>query len=73
VGKYQVQAVNRSSATGRVVSVKLWGEHDYRKDRDGNPLRCLKTISLERFSSSIYRPPTDDERRQFAEEKKAAQ
>ena len=72
VGKFQVQQVNRSSATGKVVSVKLWGEHDYRKDSDGNPLRCLKTVSLERFSASIYRPPTDEERQQFAADKKAA-
>lgn len=72
VGKFQVQQVNRSAATGKVVSVKLWGEHDYKKDSDGNPLRCLKTVSLERFSASIYRPPTDEERQQFAADKKAA-
>lgn len=81
VGKCQIQGVNRSPVTGKVVSVKLWGEQDWYRGEPvlrpdgsyGAPL-VLKSINIERFKEGIYRAPTPEELQEFKErtkEKKA--
>lgn len=72
IGRHQIQAVNKSPATGRVTSVKLWGEKDYYRGEPvlradgtyGAPL-VLKSVNIERMGESVYRAPTDEERAAF--------
>lgn len=71
----QIQKVNRSTATGRVVSVQLWGtstgytkESNYTKS-ETRP--CLCNVNIERKGEAVYRAPTDEERHAFQGEKKA--
>lgn len=54
VGRYQIHKINKSPATGRVVSVNV-------ADDDGQ----LHKICLERFGENVYRPPTEEERETF--------
>jgi hypothetical protein len=72
-GWKQIQGVNKSSATGRVTSVKVWGtttgysrESNY-TERSTKP--CLVNINVERLPEDAYMPPTDTERETFAAEK----
>lgn len=75
LGNKQIQKVNISPATGRVVSVQIWGESNlYTKEsgyteRDTKP--CLLRIKTERLASDTYRAPTDEELAAFKAEKKA--
>lgn len=76
IGGHQIQSVNKSPVTGRVVSVKIWvqstgytAESNYTK-RETKPR--LATRNIERLGEAAYRPPTDEERAQFQAEKKAA-
>ena len=65
IGSKQIQKVNKSPATGRVVSVQVWGESQYTKEK------CLLNLNIERLKSDIYRAPTPEEKQAFEDEKKA--
>lgn len=78
VGSHQIHKVNKSNATGRVVSVGVmvptngkneWG-NPYPEGTD--PGKRLVTIETERMASTIYRAPSEEEKAAFAEAKKAA-
>lgn len=80
IGGHQIQKVNKSAVTGRVVSVALWGEETgYWKD-DGyktrSTRRVLQTVNIERLGESVYRAPTPEELEAFTaaqkQQKKAA-
>jgi hypothetical protein len=64
-GRYQVAKVNKSPATGRVVSIGVWGEHPWKTKADGTPLVCVQAINIERLPKDSYRAPTDEEREAF--------
>ncbi len=77
LGNRQIQKVNKSNATGRVVSVELrymsetdkWGN----AWRDGKGARMLSAlINVERLAANAYRAPTDEERAKFLADKKQA-
>lgn len=70
-GRHQVQKVNRSAVTGRVVSVGVIGPHPWRRNDDGTPVIGVQTINIERLPADSYRAPTDEERAAFAAKKKA--
>jgi hypothetical protein len=79
IGKYQVQKVNKSPVTGRVVSVQIIAPSRAYYDRlgkqysDENPRPLtIHTLNVERLGSEVYRAPTDEERAAFADAKKAA-
>jgi hypothetical protein len=66
---YQIQKVNRSTATGRVVSVQVWGtstgytrESNYTK-QETRPR--LVNVNIERKGEAIYREPTPEELAEF--------
>lgn len=63
-GKTQVQGVNKSPATGRVVSVKVNGQ-----DHRGNP--AVISINVERLGADAYRAPTAEELKAFKAAKNA--
>lgn len=76
LGSHQIQKVNKSSVTGRVVSVAVkvatngrdrWGN----EDKNAPPFR-LAQIDTERLSVDSYRPPTEEELAAFHAEKKEA-
>ncbi|MDX9972243.1 MAG: DUF3560 domain-containing protein [FCB group bacterium] len=75
IGKHQVQKVNKSPATGRVVSVQVWGttrgytkESGY-KQEETRP--CLITLETERLPPNAYRAPTPEEKAEFDAARKA--
>jgi hypothetical protein len=79
IGKYQVQKVNKSPATGRVVSVQIIAPSRANYDRQGKPYSddnprplTIHTLNVERLGSEVYRAPTEEERAAFADAKKAA-
>jgi hypothetical protein len=69
LGKHQLHKVNKSLATGRVVSVEIrymsetnrWGN----AWPDGKPRLISQLIKTERMGADAYRPPTDEERAAF--------
>ena len=65
IGNTQIQAVNRSPVTKRVVSVKVLGPKSWHRGPEPAPI-VLKTCNIERLPEGAYRAPTDDERAQFA-------
>jgi len=74
-GWRQIHQVFKSPATGRVTSVKLMGyksgyteESGYTKHETNE---ALVTVNVERLPAEAYRPPTDEEREQFAKATKA--
>lgn len=79
-GWKQVQSVNRSPVTKRVVSVKVWGTSSgYTKEsgyKEYATVPRLVSMNIERAGADSYRAPTDEERAQFAtatkERKRAA-
>lgn len=77
LGSRQIEKVNKSNATGRVVSVLVRDAHPSNCNHYGNPWpdgkpRVLShTIKTERLAADVYRPPTDEERAAFAEKRKA--
>jgi hypothetical protein len=71
IGRHQVLKVNKSSATGRVVSVGIWGPHPWRKDAEGRSEMGVQLVNVERFGEDIYREPTNLELALFAEEQAA--
>jgi hypothetical protein len=64
IGKHQIHKVNKSPATGRVVSVTLkiagdrWG-----RTNEGHHFR---PFNIQRLPEGAYRAPTDAERQEFA-------
>lgn len=76
IGGHQIQKVNRSNATGRVVSVGVMVRTNGR-NRWGNPDPSapefrLEVVNIERLSESSYRAPTPEELEAFHGAKKAA-
>ncbi len=78
LGTHQIQKVNKSNVTGRVVSVAvLVPTHGC--NRYGNPYpegvkaptHRLENIETERLASSVYRPPTPEELEKFLADRKA--
>jgi hypothetical protein len=74
IGTRQIQKVNKSSVTGRVVSVALWGttrgftrESGY-KVEETRP--CLVNVETERLPADAYRPPTEEELTAFNQARK---
>lgn len=65
-GWMQIHGVTRSPATGLVTSVKVMGTRGY-----SDPKPALVSINIERLGEKNYRPPTDEERQQFAQATKA--
>ncbi len=75
IGKHQVQKVNKSTATGRVVSVAVKqatnGRDRWGNEQAGLPEFRLVTINTERLPADAYRAPTDDELATFNAERAA--
>lgn len=75
IAGHQIHKVNKSPATGRVVSVAV-KVRTHGKNRWGNPdpkapeFR-METVNIERASTDSYRAPTDEEREAFHAAKKA--
>lgn len=61
-GWKQIQAVNRSNATGRVVSVKVWGIYSAYGKPD---VPRLVSVNVERLPEGAYRAPTAEELEAF--------
>lgn len=76
IGGHQIHKVNKSPATGRVVSVavkvKTNGCNRWGREEPGTPEFRMETVNIERASVSSYRAPTDEEREAFHGAKKAA-
>lgn len=71
IGKHQIRKVNKSNATGRVVSVTLrmqgnrWGN----EPKPGEYYE--KPFNIERLPQDAYRAPTEEEKAEFVQKKKA--
>jgi hypothetical protein len=78
LGSRQIQKVNKSSKTGRVVSVLVQDNKPSFTNHYGNPFpdgigRILShTIEVERLAADVYRPPTEEELAEFLAKRKAA-
>ena len=70
IGNHQIHAVNKSPATGRVVSVKLMAPKPWYRGEGPAPL-TLQSFNIERLGESAYRAPTDEEREAFKVSKAA--
>lgn len=75
LGSYQIHKVNKSPATGRVVSVGVMVKTNGR-NRWGNadpnaPEFRLEIIETERMKADVYRAPTPEELAEFEKAKKA--
>jgi hypothetical protein len=62
VGPYQIRKVNKSSATGAVVSVTVRCEGNRWGNKAEPGAWFLEVLNVERLSQSSYTPPTDDDR-----------
>lgn len=76
IGSMQIQKVNKSAATGRVVSVGVMVRTNG-KNRWGNPDASepefrSECVNIERLAESSYRAPTAEELEAFQGAKKAA-
>lgn len=75
IGKRQILKVNKSNATGRVVSVEVMGTHTgFTKEsgyRESATRPCPVLVNIERLAAEVYRPPTPAELEQFEAEQKA--
>ncbi len=73
----QIVKVNKSNATGRVVSVEVRDNRPSSVNHYGNPYPAGVTktlvhkVNIERASPDCYRAPTDEDLAQFEAEKKA--
>lgn len=78
VGNHQIRKVNKSNATGRVVSVGVMIP-THGRNKWGNPYpegvttptHRLEIITVERMAEDIYRAPTDADKAALEAEKKA--
>jgi len=71
VGQQQIMRVNKSPATGRVVSVVVVAEHKTYKNGERVSVVGEIKVNIERLQADIYRAPTDDEREAFKASQKA--
>jgi hypothetical protein len=67
LGNYQIRKVNKSNATGRVVSVQIFAPPRYSKDNKP----ALIVVNIERLDVSAYRPPSEADKAALEEIKKA--
>ena len=65
IGKHQICKVNKSPATGKVVSVGVWGPHPWRKNSDGTKEMGIQTVNIQRMGQAGYRAPTPEELAEF--------
>lgn len=78
LGDRQIQKINKSPATGRVVSVIVRDNHASncnhwgKQFEDGKPRVLSHTIETERLPANAYRPPTDEELAAFNAQQKQA-
>ena len=77
IGSHQIQKVNKSNASGNVVSVEIQYMSDCnqygRPWSDGKGSRLLKMLyNVERLKASVYRAPTPEEKAAFLEAQKVA-
>lgn len=76
IGKHQIQKVNKSPVTGRVVSVQVWGTTRGFTKESGYKIEetraVLITLNIERLKTDVYRAPTNEERKAFIDEKNKA-
>jgi hypothetical protein len=72
LGNRQIWKINKSSTTGRVVSVGLLGDgtRAYWQDEAARKLKRIVTVNVERLGQEVYRAPTEDELKAFAESRK---
>ncbi len=75
IGKHQIYKVNKSTATGRVVSVNVktptHGRDKWGNEQPNAPEFRLVTVNTERLPADAYRAPTDPELEAFNAERKA--
>lgn len=72
LGSHQIQKINRSAKTGRVVSVEVIGKYiDYELGKRVEKTGKVK-FNIERLGSEIYRAPTEEELAVFHSKKKEA-
>ncbi len=76
IGSYQIHGLNKSNATGKVVSVKVYadepwyrGEPVKRADGTFGAPRTLQSLNIQRFGEDAYRAPADEELATFKREK----
>ena len=67
LGRYLITKVNKSRATGAVVSVNVWAPRDGNEGYDYRRRGDTMLINIQRMGESAYRPPTDASRAQLAE------
>jgi hypothetical protein len=76
IGGHQIHKVNKSPATGRVVSVgvrvKTNGCNRWGREEPGTPEFRMEVLNIERLAESSYRAPTPEELEAFNGAKKAA-
>lgn len=76
LGSRQIEKVNKSTATGRVVSVTVRGPRvegwAYMTTSPAGKDYSLYQIKTERLGADVYRPPTPEELEAFHANKKAA-
>lgn len=68
IGGYQIRKVNKSPATGRVVSVQVMGKGRKYDRRTGEEkhFESLETLNIERASVESYRAPTEEDKASLA-------
>lgn len=78
IGSMQIRKVNKSPATGRVVSVQVLALTRANFDKKGKPYNetnprpmTLHTLNIERLPADTYRPPTEEDKASLIEAKKA--
>jgi hypothetical protein len=68
IGETQICKVNKSPATGAVVSIGVWGKHPWRTNPDGTPEMGIQTVNIQRIGRECgYRAPTAEELAEFQE------
>ena len=64
-GKYQIIRVNKSPATGLVVSVSVYAPYPYHRGEGPAPL-TLQTLNIQRLGEGAYKPPTAEDLEKLA-------
>lgn len=72
LGSRQIQRVNKSAVTKRVVSVEVIGQMYEYQNGAQNLVTGPVRINVERFGTDVYRAPTDQELKAFKAARKAA-
>ena len=68
IGNRQIWKINRSSTTGRVVSVGFLGS--VKRYSDETAATKIVSVNIERLGEDVYRAPTESELKQFNEQRK---